>query len=112
MARMTQILKVTEILTGALCLALLVSPSRLHADETGINGIGGRVSLFSDSEPLAYSSAAPTYVAPPAPPPIYIDQNSKTYCRPFSQETRIAGHRQETYGTACLQPDGSWRIAQ
>jgi len=54
----------------------------------------------------------PNYVAPPAPPPTYIDQNEGTYCRPYSQEIRIDGKIMESYGTACLQPDGTWRIVQ
>ena len=51
-------------------------------------------------------------VAPPAPPPTYIDQNARTYCRPYSQEIHIDGVPQESYGTACLQEDGTWRIVQ
>ncbi len=34
------------------------------------------------------------------------------YCREFTQEVLIGGHRQLAYGTSCLQPDGSWQIAQ
>ncbi len=52
------------------------------------------------------------YVAPPAMPPIYVDPSAGTYCRPFSQEILIDGQRQESYGTACLQPDGTWRVTQ
>ncbi|MFA5041560.1 MAG: glycine zipper 2TM domain-containing protein [Bdellovibrionales bacterium] len=60
--------------------------------------------------PISYYSYTPNYVAPPAPPPTYIDQNAGTYCREFSQEIKIDGKLVESYGTACLQPDGSWRI--
>lgn len=31
-------------------------------------------------------------------------------CREFSVLARVRGQIEETYGTACLQPDGSWRI--
>jgi len=61
---------------------------------------------------VGYMPYAPNYVAPPAAPPIYVDQSAGTYCRPFSQEIIIDGQRQESYGTACLQPDGSWRVTQ
>ncbi len=64
--------------------------------------------------PVVYNSYTPNYVAPPAPPPAppitYVDKN--TYCRPYSQEIRIDGQIQESFGTACLQPDGTWRIVQ
>lgn len=33
------------------------------------------------------------------------------YCREYIQTVTIAGKTQKGYGTACLQPDGSWRIA-
>lgn len=32
------------------------------------------------------------------------------YCREFNQTAMIGGRQQQTYGTACRQPDGSWQI--
>lgn len=32
------------------------------------------------------------------------------YCREFNQTAMIGGRQQQTYGTACRQPDGSWKI--
>ena len=32
-------------------------------------------------------------------------------CREFQQEVVIGGEKQDAYGTACLQPDGSWEVA-
>jgi surface antigen len=37
-------------------------------------------------------------------------QPSGQYCREFEQTVTIDGKRQQGYGTACRQPDGSWRI--
>jgi surface antigen len=34
------------------------------------------------------------------------------YCREFQQTIVVGGERQQGYGTACRQPDGSWRIVQ
>lgn len=31
-------------------------------------------------------------------------------CREFQQTIVVAGQQQQGYGTACRQPDGSWRI--
>lgn len=31
-------------------------------------------------------------------------------CREFQQDVTIDGRRTEAYGTACLQPDGSWEV--
>jgi hypothetical protein len=33
-----------------------------------------------------------------------------TYCREYQQMVVVAGRQQESYGTACMQPDGSWKI--
>ncbi len=32
------------------------------------------------------------------------------HCREFTQTVRIDGQAHESYGTACLRPDGSWQI--
>jgi surface antigen len=34
------------------------------------------------------------------------------YCREFSQTITVGGRTEEGYGTACRQPDGSWKIVQ
>ncbi len=31
-------------------------------------------------------------------------------CREFQQEVIIGGRREQAYGTACMQPDGSWQV--
>ncbi len=35
-----------------------------------------------------------------------------TYCREFQQTIVVGGERQNAYGKACRQPDGSWKIIQ
>lgn len=38
-------------------------------------------------------------------------QNSAgRYCREYTATTTIGGNQQQSYGTACMQPDGSWQI--
>jgi surface antigen len=36
--------------------------------------------------------------------------DSGTYCREFQQTVTIGGKTEDAYGTACRQPDGSWKI--
>ena len=33
-----------------------------------------------------------------------------THCREYSQTISISGRYEEAYGTACRQPDGTWKI--
>ncbi|MER2520708.1 MAG: RT0821/Lpp0805 family surface protein [Bdellovibrionales bacterium] len=35
-----------------------------------------------------------------------------SYCREFQQTITVGGQRQQGYGKACQQPDGSWKIVQ
>ncbi|QQR68931.1 MAG: glycine zipper 2TM domain-containing protein [Alphaproteobacteria bacterium] len=37
---------------------------------------------------------------------------SGAYCREFNQSIVVGGQRQNGYGTACRQPDGTWKIVQ
>ncbi|MBI1309472.1 MAG: hypothetical protein GC129_06490 [Proteobacteria bacterium] len=53
---------------------------------------------------LALLSAAATALALPA-----LAQDT-SYCREFTQTITIGGKTQKGYGTACLQPDGSWEL--
>jgi surface antigen len=39
-------------------------------------------------------------------------ETSNGYCREFTQQVTVAGKTQNAYGTACRQPDGSWKINQ
>ncbi len=34
------------------------------------------------------------------------------YCREYQQTVTVGGESQQAYGTACRQPDGSWRVVQ
>ena len=38
--------------------------------------------------------------------------SSGQYCREFQQTVTVGGKTQDAYGTACQQPDGSWKIVQ
>ena len=62
--------------------------------------------------PQGYAQPAPgQYAQAPAPgqqlPP--NDPNG-TYCREYTQKVTIGGVPQKSYGTACQQPDGTWKI--
>ncbi|MBM3487164.1 MAG: hypothetical protein FJX67_11125 [Alphaproteobacteria bacterium] len=78
--------------------------------------------------PVYRTYPAPVVVVPygPPPEPVYAPPyTSQTvintwptqepargdaYCREFQREVVIAGVPQQAYGTACWQPDGSWKF--
>jgi surface antigen len=37
-------------------------------------------------------------------------QSGGSYCREYQQTVTIGGKQEKGYGTACRQPDGSWKI--
>lgn len=61
-------------------------------------------------------------VPPPPPPPIVVQRapvvvqappavaEPQPYCREYTSTANINGKPVQTYGTACRQPDGTWRI--
>lgn len=36
--------------------------------------------------------------------------SSGEYCREYQQTVTVGGQTQDAYGTACRQPDGSWKV--
>jgi surface antigen len=62
-------------------------------------------------QPVAWrnpdSGNAGTIVARPA-----YQAPSGQFCREFQQTITVGGQTQEGFGTACRQPDGSWKIVQ
>ena len=43
------------------------------------------------------------------PQPAYQEASGR-HCREFQQAITVAGKTESAYGTACRQPDGTWRI--
>jgi surface antigen len=42
--------------------------------------------------------------------PVRTYQSGGTYCREFQSNVTIDGKSEKAYGTACRQPDGSWKV--
>ena len=68
--------------------------------------------------PPVYYPPPPRVVYVPAPPPVmsavpaspvYRAPNGQ-YCREYQSTVSVGGVPQPSYGTACQQPDGSWRV--
>jgi surface antigen len=43
------------------------------------------------------------------PQAAYKDSNGK-YCREYQQNITVGGRTETAYGTACRQPDGTWKV--
>lgn len=42
--------------------------------------------------------------------PVKTVKKSNTYCREYITTATVAGKTQQIYGTACRQPDGTWKV--
>jgi len=40
------------------------------------------------------------------------DRQSGAYCREYQTTVNVGGEAQKAFGTACRQPDGSWKVVQ
>ena len=45
-------------------------------------------------------------------PQNYYQVADGSYCREYTQTISVGGKTQEGYGTACRQPDGTWKIVE
>tara|TARA_R110000868_G_scaffold100968_8_gene277968 strand:+ start:5991 stop:6536 length:546 start_codon:yes stop_codon:yes gene_type:complete len=61
-----------------------------------------------------YGNSGYDYEQPPiqaVPSSEVYQAQSGQYCREYQSQANIGGRMTYGYGTACLQPDGSWRVA-
>lgn len=116
-------------LCALLLPALLMMPTPVFASG---GWHGGTFFGFSVTLPLAFGFPPPVYVPPPPaiyPPMVYVPvpqpmpaapvatRTSPTYlgpggryCRDFQMPGVVGGRPATLVGTACLDPDGQWRV--
>ena len=84
-----------------------------------ILGVGLGYLLFSATQNSKryddryYRAAPPRYVPPPANRPVGYQQRATSgpncvMTREYTTTVIIGGEERDAYGTACMQPDGSW----
>ena len=60
---------------------------------------------------IAALAAAPFLAAAPLLVPAQAQaRDNDRYCREYTKTVRIGGNVEAAYGTACMQPDGSWQL--
>jgi len=65
------------------------------------NSPSGTPSNWRNPDSGHYGSVTPTRT---------FQNPNGAYCREYQQQIFIDGRPQQSYGTACRQPDGSWRV--
>ena len=111
-------------LRGALIVALaaVIVPAQAFAHGGARFGITLGLPLYFGPPPVVYTPPAVVYLPPsvgytsepivaePASP-IASDQYGR-YCREYRSEAVVGTVRQPIHGTACLEPDGTWRVVR
>lgn len=65
------------------------------------NNASGRPASWRNPDSGNYGTVTPTKT---------YQQASGEYCREYQQTVVVGGESQKAYGTACRQPDGSWKV--
>ncbi|HLO76096.1 MAG TPA: RT0821/Lpp0805 family surface protein [Magnetospirillum sp.] len=71
-----------------------------HAFETAPTG---RAVTWNNPDSGHYGTVTPTRTYESAP---------GQYCREYQTTVNVGGQSEQAYGTACRQPDGSWRVVK
>ena len=93
-------------------------PSYYHHPYYGPRHYYGSRVVFVEPPPVVYGAPPPVVYAQPAPnAPLDATPASAPYrtsdgryCREYQAQVMVNGAPQASYGTACQQPDGSWRV--
>jgi hypothetical protein len=65
---------------------------------------------FRHVRPVHYVSYPQPVIVQPPVQTIVISQNGLGQCREYQSTVIVGNRKQQSYGTACLQPDGSWSL--
>lgn len=111
------------LLLAALAVTLLILPHGARA-ETYLLGVfdGPPPHHHPHRRPPPRHPAVVVVEPAPLPPPVMVvtppastvvaqpATTSTAYCREFQTTVLVNGQPQPSYGTACRQPDGAWKI--
>ncbi len=99
----------TAAIIGGTIIGVIVGGSIGRSmDEIDQNCVGQTLEHASDGQAIAWqSSDRESYEVTPIR--TYRTPDG-AYCREYTTEAVVAGEAQTTYGRACRQPDGSWKL--
>jgi len=82
-----------------------------YMDSVDQNCIGQTLEHVPDGETIVWRNpnVGGAYQVTPAET---YQRDDGRYCREYITEVVIGGRRQQAYGTACRQPDGSWQVVR
>lgn len=102
--------KILAVGVGALAGALIGGAIGKNMDETDRLKMNQTLEANPTGKPAYWtnSNTGNSYTVVPTQN-VTVDGNP--YCREYRTTAVIAGKKQQMYGTACRQPDGTWKMA-
>lgn len=94
---------------GTLAGALIGGAIGKNMDETDKLKMSQALESHNVGQP-AYWQNAKTGASYTVTPTRNLSVDGNPYCREYRTTAIIAGKKQQMYGTACRQPDGSWKM--
>ena len=100
--------KTVATVAGAVIGILVGQSIGRHMDETDQNCTGQTLEYAPDNAPVSWNDTdnGSTYTVTPVRT---YQASENRYCREYQTDAIIGGKKQQVYGTACRQPDGSWQ---
>jgi surface antigen len=101
--------KSLAILTAAAILGLVLGGSIGHSMDKADQGcVGQAMEHAKENQSIAWDNPD-TQEHYTVTPVRTFQTNEGRYCREYQAQATVGGKVQETYGTACRQPDGAWQ---
>lgn len=95
---------------GGTIIGLIVGGSIGRSmDEVDHNCVGQTLEHAPDGQTIYWNNQQAETQYQVTPVKTY-QKNDGRYCREYQTTSVIGGRAQQTYGTACRQPDGSWQL--
>jgi surface antigen len=101
--------RTAAIIGGSIIGALVGGSIGRSMDEVDQNCVGQALEHAPDGKNIMWNEPEDGSRYQVTPVETYQD-NGGRYCREYQTVSVVGGRTQETYGTACRQPDGSWRL--
>src|SRR5579872_3700182 len=101
--------KLLAVGAGALAGALIGGAIGKNMDETDKLKMNQALEGNSVGQP-AYWQNQKTGTNYTVVPTKNVTDDGNQYCREYRSTANVAGKKQQVYGTACRQPDGSWQV--
>jgi len=107
----------TMLLAAGAAAVLFSGLAAVPAEARTFVSVGVGLPLFGPppvvyAPPPVYYAPPPVVYAPAPAPAAYAPAPATQNCREYQTTIQVNGQPQQSYGTACQQPDGTWRIVQ